>query len=47
MRILLAITILALVALLWATVSIAQHIRTARRRRKALQDASHDVPRLL
>jgi hypothetical protein len=47
MRILLAITILALVALLWATVSIAQHVRVARRRRRALQAGSDDVPRRL
>jgi hypothetical protein len=36
MRILFAISILALLALLWASYSIARHVRAARRRRAAV-----------
>jgi hypothetical protein len=39
MRTLFAISIIALLALLWASISIAQHVRRARRRRRALADA--------
>jgi hypothetical protein len=35
LRILFAISIIALLMLLWASISIAQHIRHARRRRRA------------
>lgn len=36
MRTLFAISILALLALLWASISIARHIRRARKRRAAV-----------
>jgi hypothetical protein len=47
MRVLFAISLVALIALLWASVSIATHIRRARRRRRELLVArTTDPPRL-
>jgi hypothetical protein len=42
MRVLFSISILALVALLWASIAIARHVRQARRRpnRELQQDVS-------
>jgi heme exporter protein D len=42
MRVLFCISILALVALLWASIAIARHVRQARRRqdRELQQDAT-------
>lgn len=41
MHTLFAISIIALLALLWASISIAQHVRRARRRRRdAVEDAT-------
>ena len=39
MHVLFAISILAGLALLWASISIAQHVRRARERREAVEDA--------
>jgi hypothetical protein len=36
MRILFVISTIALIALLWASISIARHVRSARRKRRAL-----------
>ncbi len=44
MRILLSISILAFVALLWATVSIAHHISSDRRRRRSLRTRQASEP---
>jgi hypothetical protein len=46
MRVLFAISIVAFVALLWATVAIVQHIRGARRRHRLnrLAESATDIP---
>ena len=46
MRTLFAISILALLALLWASISIASHIRRARKRRAAVPPPQVPDPEL-
>jgi hypothetical protein len=44
MRTLFAISIVAVLALLWASISIAQYISRARQRRRALNDRVKELP---
>jgi hypothetical protein len=44
MRILFAISTFALLALLWASISIARHVRRARRRRRELAAKAPPIP---